>query len=1237
MKNSKNRVFNKTRKTVYISIILIICILISPIFKTKSFTFSEITPIDNNVTFERVIMQNEEQKELNTNGAGCQWPVSLEASNDGSLMLYGIDVAGLYKSTDNGETWVMANSGMESRGVGMFAIDPYNSNHVLALGLGKSIGGMHVSYDKATTWKKTASLKSYGERYLWDGLEFDPSSYDSASNITKDVYYSTPYKRDTGIRKSPTETPTVKGSLQENEVGLYKSTDGGETFTLIINDERLADAIIKITDSGDVYVGNQYGLFLINKENASISKTYLENDPTIDYSKGITGLDVVNNTIYAQTWDGIYTLENDVLTKITNENYINRWPQFLEVSKSNPNHMIYQARQTVDNYYVSSTTVSFDGGQTWQSSTAERNSLFFKSNWEGREKLSIIDPTDDNNVLTFGSDDLLKSTDGGLHFKQVKGMSNMMQGGKFNFNYYDPDLLLFSAQDYTGVISTDGGTTYKQLSIPNKGNFYGGFAADADTIYGFANESWNGGTLTHSHDGGDTWTDTGLTVTAIPSATYYSSLQSPTNPNVLFACEYYSKDKGYTWNKMTGCISVYTFNYINEKELYGTDINGNIVVSYDNGDNWIQLSDFHWNKSSNLTKQTILDLAYDQVNNYAYAVVQSLIADSKDNTKIYTLEEIYKYDITNKTASKLNIPVDNERGYMRQKSIAIDPNSTSVIYVGGAGDYYSSSTGLLRSIDGGNTWSVLTTANNDKYQAKATNQGGYEISNVRVNPYDGRVWISCGCYGYETFNPPYDSSLLNNTKPQAHTITYMYNDKKVNEVTIKNNYKHNYIYEENNLTFVSWYTDKELTQEFPNGSVVYDSMTLYAKMEKSIKVKFYDRNVLLWKIDLDEYNAGNENQIPTRNGYAFAGWYTDSNLTQKVDFSSITSNTKVYAGWYKIQEDVFDINKKDISNYINYSTLKIQDAKEVDNTEKVNDRCIHMGIDKNSTYYISFKMDNRFRLGMRKNSFKYWPWNPVLESYIDERDNNGKKNVNEYVYKVIDTNDYTDLLIYYYSWNGTQDFMDIKNTFKIYKLENSDIHANNENIDGPEYSIIEGANQTYTINIDNGAKFRSDSELLNFDYAEIDGETIDSSNYELESGSTIITFKKEFMDTLKSNEEHILNLVFKDGREASATFNVLFANIENDDNNQNNENSENSEEAGENSNSENTNNQGNNSNNNNKQNDNSENNNVTKNVITNGAIPVTGDNIYIYMILFAVSGICIVIRKKLFSKGSKKK
>ena len=725
----------------------------SNVDSTIKYNFEQRTPVDSKVTYEPVLMANQKMKEYSIAGAGSQWPVSLETSNDGNLMLYGIDVAGLYKSTDHGKNWTRANSGLTSPGAGMFAIDPHNNNHVATLGLSQysNVGGIHISYDQAETWNKTLAIGIRGYRYLWDGLEFDPTSYDADKNCSTDLYFSTPYKRDTQIRTKPSDYRPIT-SLKENEVGLYKSDDCGENFSLIINNPKVADGIIRFTEDGKLYIGNQYGLFLINTQTNKIEKEYAEfsNNPNTSVeasTKGVTGLDVVGNVMYVQTWDGIYTLENDIITKITNETYDTRWPQMLTVSKSNPNHMVYEFRGSVTNYFTTLVNVTFDGGKTWQISEADLNTTFYDNvNFASREKAFIIDPSDDTNVITFGGDNVFRSSDGGINFVQASGISNMMQGGKFHFNYYNPDLILLSAQDYTGVISTDGGKTYTNL-VMNKGNFYGGFAADENTIYGFANSSWGGGTLTYTHDGGKTWTDTGLKAKYEESSTYYSSLQSLTDPNVLFAQEYYSKDKGYTWREMNGCVAVYTYNYTGKKELYGTNKEGNVVVSYDNGDTWEIVTKNKFNSGS--ISEKIYDLAYDHVNNYIYIV-------DRETYDWGGIERIYKYDINNNKCTRIDVPRDTERGFMRIKSIAVDPKSTSVVYVGGAGDYFSSSTGLLRSVDSGETWKVLTTANNTNYEEWATNKGGYEVSCIRVEPRTGKVLIASGCYGYSTINPPYD-------------------------------------------------------------------------------------------------------------------------------------------------------------------------------------------------------------------------------------------------------------------------------------------------------------------------------------------------------------------------------------------------------------------------------------------------------------------------------------------------
>lgn len=89
------------------------------------------------------------------------------------------------------------------------------------------------------------------------------------------------------------------------------------------------------------------------------------------------------------------------------------------------------------------------------------------------------------------------------------------------------------------------------------------------------------------------------------------------------------------------------------------------------------------------------------------------------------------------------------------------------------------------------------------------------------------------------------------------------------------------------------------------------------------------------------------------------------------------------------------------------------------------------------------------------------------------------------------------------------------------------------------YEVTEGANQKYTITKNNEAKFKINADFRLFDDGKvyIDNELVDPINYTAESGSTIITLKKEFVDTL-SLGEHTLKVLFNDGGEAITTFNV---------------------------------------------------------------------------------------------------
>lgn len=75
------------------------------------------------------------------------------------------------------------------------------------------------------------------------------------------------------------------------------------------------------------------------------------------------------------------------------------------------------------------------------------------------------------------------------------------------------------------------------------------------------------------------------------------------------------------------------------------------------------------------------------------------------------------------------------------------------------------------------------------------------------------------------------------------------------------------------------------------------------------------------------------------------------------------------------------------------------------------------------------------------------------------------------------------------------------------------------------YEIIEGAGQTVATT---DASFRSNADYNKFESVLVDGNTVDSSNYTVTEGSTIITLNGEYLATL-SNGIHTLEVVSNDG------------------------------------------------------------------------------------------------------------
>lgn len=97
-------------------------------------------------------------------------------------------------------------------------------------------------------------------------------------------------------------------------------------------------------------------------------------------------------------------------------------------------------------------------------------------------------------------------------------------------------------------------------------------------------------------------------------------------------------------------------------------------------------------------------------------------------------------------------------------------------------------------------------------------------------------------------------------------------------------------------TITGWYTDAG--QKVESVIIGTSDITLYAKVEKGYWLTFESNGGSY--VAPAFYANGTPAAAPdkpTKSGYTFAGWFTDKELTQTADFSSITATTTLYAKW----------------------------------------------------------------------------------------------------------------------------------------------------------------------------------------------------------------------------------------------------------------------------------------------------------------------------------------------------
>ena len=87
-----------------------------------------------------------------------------------------------------------------------------------------------------------------------------------------------------------------------------------------------------------------------------------------------------------------------------------------------------------------------------------------------------------------------------------------------------------------------------------------------------------------------------------------------------------------------------------------------------------------------------------------------------------------------------------------------------------------------------------------------------------------------------------------------------------------------------------------------------------------------------------------------------------------------------------------------------------------------------------------------------------------------------------------------------------------------------------------EYNILDGANSKWTQDSDGNISVRGSGEFSKFVGVKVDGKSVDEKYYTVKEGSTIVTLKAGYLNTLTVGS-HTLEIIWTDGS-ASTAFTV---------------------------------------------------------------------------------------------------
>jgi len=475
-----------------------------------------------------------------TNRAGRMKDIAIDPV-DPDVMYAAAASGGLWKSVDGATTWFALDDGLPSLGAGAVAIDPanhdlvylgsgeghYNADAVLGVGVLKSM-------DAGATWSPT-------------GLSWDVTD---------------------GLAVNTIRIDAVNGTIMAaTTAGLYRSTDGAATWTLVLGDETCTDVEIRSDDPDIMWacLGNPWGsaangIYLSTDNGQTFSAIADGALPPVDQIGRcmVEHCDAVPTTVYftvSGTFGfngtelvGVYRSQDGGATwelRATSPNFYASqgwYDNVLAVHPVNPN-IVYAAG--LDLYK------STNGGTTWIRRTAWDAAETATNYVHADHHAFAFHPNDTETIFAGCDGGIFRSTNGGIAWQSRVGDLCTYQFYAMGQALQDPAILMGGCQDngsnlYTGaddawswVFGGDGG--YCVIDYTN-----------SDKIYA----EWQFGNMVKSSNGGASWADFTSGITE-DGAWVTPFLIHPTNPLIFYsATKYvYRTTNGHFWSKVSSQLS----------------------------------------------------------------------------------------------------------------------------------------------------------------------------------------------------------------------------------------------------------------------------------------------------------------------------------------------------------------------------------------------------------------------------------------------------------------------------------------------------------------------------------------------------------------------------------------------------------------------------------------------------------------------------------------------------------